>query len=99
MNKEELFNLLEKNLKDFENSKLESVKPNGKALAMGNFEFFCMCYMPLADKIRNDRDFKKKDEKRLAELDKEYERIKAMPFIVMKFNDDTNDIEYKKINF
>lgn len=100
MNKKELFELLEKNLKDFEATKLESVKPNGQPLALGNFEFSCMCFYPLQDKIRNLVDFTKEDEEKLSQLETELERIKQMPYVLnelVEHDDGTCEIIAKRI--
>lgn len=88
MNKKELFEQLEKNLKDFENAKIESVKPNGKPLAMGNFEFCFMCFYPLRDKICNLADFTEEDENKLLQLETELERIEQMPFVFNELEED-----------
>lgn len=96
MSKEELFEKLEKNLRDFESSKIESVKPNGKPLAIGNFEFCCMCFYPLQDKIHNLTNLTKKDKNKLAQLETELERIKQMPYVLNEL-EETKDGYFKVV--
>lgn len=88
MDKKELFEQLEKNLRDFENAKIESVKPNGKPLAMGNFEFCFMCFYPIRDKIRKLADFTEEDEDKLSQLETELERIEQMPYVLNELEED-----------
>lgn len=99
MTKEELYEIIEKNLKDFEAAKIKSVKPNGEPLAMDNFDFYCMCFMPCIEKIRSCKDYTKKDELKISQLENEFYRIKKMPFILLKLNYETNELTTTKINF
>lgn len=75
MNKEETFQLLEKNLFDWRQSKLDK-KP-----IMSNFHFYCMCYMPLVDRINKMEDLTQEDRNRLAKCEKDYEEIKELPYV------------------
>ena len=73
MTKKELFEQLEKNLNDWQKSKEEN-KP-----MMGNFMFYCMCYMPLVDKLEKE-ELTEKEKEHLAELKKKHDEIEAMNY-------------------
>lgn len=75
MNKEEIFELLEENLFNWKQSKLD------KEPTMGDFYFFCMCYMPLVDEINKMEDLTQEDRNRLAKCEKEYVEIRDLPYV------------------
>lgn len=97
MTKEERFNQLEKNMKDFEQSKLESIKPGGNPIVIDNFGFEVMFFYGICDKIQKDETYNEEDAKRIKRLEDEMERIKNIPYIYQFLKD--GKIAIKKIGF
>lgn len=76
MSKEQCFELLEKNLKEWKETK-ESGEP-----CMDNFTAYCMCFYPLIFKLEfefEENPLTKEETERLASIRKRIEEIKKIP--------------------